>query len=164
MIRVHGAQPQGKPSGALGSTAPPQGVILIMCDTLRKDHLPMYGHKRDTSPNLAKLASQGALFLDNVTQATWTKVSTPSIMTGMYPKSHQVHDFQDRVSAAADTLVRHPIAGGLRDGILLIGLVYREIHQPATRLRGAAREHLGGGPEIFGEDRPRLRGSRHGLD
>ncbi len=112
VIRVHGAQPQGKPANALGSPNPPQGVILIMCDTLRKDHLTMYGHKRDTSPILANLASQGTLFLDNVTQATWTKVSTPSIMTGMYPKSHRVHDFQDRVSAAADTLAESYRAAG----------------------------------------------------
>ncbi len=104
VIRVRGRRPAAaQTAGGLGS-APPQGVILIMCDTLRRDHLPMYGYKRDTSPNLSKIASQGAVFLDNVSPATWTKVATPSIMTSLYPISHRVHDFTDRLSAAADTL------------------------------------------------------------
>lgn len=106
VIRVRGGRPAtSRAAGAaLGGTEPPQGVILIMCDTLRKDHLPMYGYGRGTSPNLARMASQGATFLDNVSQATWTKVATPSIMTSLYPISHGVHDFTNRISAAADTL------------------------------------------------------------
>jgi arylsulfatase A-like enzyme len=87
-------------------------VILIMCDTLRKDHLPMYGYNRETSPNLARMAAKSTLFMDNVTQATWTKVATPSIMTGLYPKSHQVHDFTHRLSAAADTIAESYRAAG----------------------------------------------------
>ncbi|MBI1786279.1 MAG: sulfatase [Acidobacteria bacterium] len=113
-IRVRGAAPATArtPGGALGRTPPPQGTILIMCDTLRKDHLPMYGYGRGTSPNLARMAAQGAVFLDNVSQATWTKVATPSIMTSLYPRSHQVHDFTHRLSAAADTLAESYRAAG----------------------------------------------------
>ncbi|MCW5977654.1 MAG: sulfatase [Bryobacteraceae bacterium] len=106
VIRVRGGKPAAalKAGAALGGVEPPQGVILIMCDTLRKDHLPMYGYPRDTSPNLARMASRGAVFLDNVSPATWTKVAAPSLMTSVYPVSHGVHDFTDRLSAAADTL------------------------------------------------------------
>jgi len=95
----------GRPAAeALGGVEPPRGVILIMCDTLRKDHLDVYGYQRETAPHLARLASQGALFLDNVSQATWTKVSTPSILTSLYPSSHRVLDFHQRLSPAAETL------------------------------------------------------------
>jgi len=106
VIRVHDARPTVERPAAesLGVAAPPRGVILMMCDTLRKDHLSMYGHERDTAPYLARMASEGALFLDNVSQATWTKVSTPSIMTSLHPTSHGVLDFPDRLPAAADTL------------------------------------------------------------
>ena len=72
----------------------------------------MYGYRRDTSPNLAKMAAQSALFLDNVAPATWTKVVTPSILTGLYPKSHQIHEFTHRLSAAADTLAESYRAAG----------------------------------------------------
>ena len=92
------------PSAQLGSAGPPQGVILIMADTLRKDHLDAYGYGRETAPVLNRLAQEGALFLDNVSQATWTKVSTPSILTSLYPISHRVRDFADRLPAAAQTL------------------------------------------------------------
>ena len=106
VIRVSGARPKtdGPAAEALGGAEPPQGVLLIMCDTLRKDHLSAYGHSRPTSPRLDAMAEGGALFLDNVSQATWTKVSTPSIMTSLYPLSHRVEDIPDRLSASATTL------------------------------------------------------------
>ena len=103
-IRTRGSAVTEARSTALGSVTPPLGVVLIMCDTLRKDHLTMYGYKRDTSPILAKVASQGTLFLDNIAQATWTKVSTPSLMTSLYPSSDGVRDVPDRLSASAETL------------------------------------------------------------
>lgn len=106
VIRGAGAGPPGRRphSTALGQVDPPQGVLLILADTLRKDHLPMYGYRRNTSPHLARLAARGALFRDTVTPATWTKVATPSLMTSLYPTSHQVRDFTDRLSPAAETL------------------------------------------------------------
>lgn len=104
-IRVRGAEPPAEnASAALGGADAPQGVILIMGDTLRRDHLEMYGYERETAPNLARMARNGALFLDNISQAAWTKVATPSIMTSLYPQSHRVHDIPDRISAAAVTL------------------------------------------------------------
>ena len=104
-IRRRGAQPSydGPAAAALGGPAPPQGVILIMIDTLRRDHLEVYGYERETAPNLARMAAQGALFLDNISPAAWTKVATPSIMTSLYPQSHRVHRVPDRLSAAAVT-------------------------------------------------------------
>ena len=104
-IRFRGAAlPQATAAAALGGVAPPRRVIFIMGDTLRKDRLAPYGHDRDTAPHLTRLASGGTLFLDNIAQATWTKASTPSIMTSLYPMSTGVHGVPDRLSAAATTL------------------------------------------------------------
>ncbi|HET6371841.1 MAG TPA: sulfatase, partial [Candidatus Polarisedimenticolia bacterium] len=83
---------------------PPRGVIVIWADTLRKDHLSVYGHERPTSPVLDRMAAEGALFTDCVAQATWTKVATPSLMTSLYPATHGVTDFSDRLPAAATTM------------------------------------------------------------
>ena len=82
----------------------PQGVILIVADTLRRDHLNMYGYKRETAPFMTRLASDGALFKDAISQATWTKVSQPSIMTSLYPSAHGVKDFTDKLPASANTM------------------------------------------------------------
>ena len=92
------------PAAQLGSGRPPRGVILMMADTLRSGHLDFYGHERETSPELRKLASLGVTFLDNISQATWTKASAPSIMTSLYPLSHRVRKSSDRLPAAANTL------------------------------------------------------------
>jgi arylsulfatase A-like enzyme len=90
----------------------PRGVILIQADTLRRDHLDAYGYSRQTAPVVARLAKDGALFRNYTVQATWTKVSTPTLMTSLYPMSHGVTDFPDHLPAAANTLAESYRAAG----------------------------------------------------
>lgn len=82
----------------------PQGVVLIVADTLRPDRLGVYGHQRPTAPVLARMASEGTLFRDVNSQGTWTKVSGPSLLTSMTPLSTGVRHFEDRLPASATTL------------------------------------------------------------
>jgi arylsulfatase A-like enzyme len=89
---------------AKASGDPPQGILLIWVDTLRRDHLEAYGYGRETGPSVRRMASEGTLFRDAVVQATWTKVSTPSLLTSLYPSTHGVHDFSDRLPISAITL------------------------------------------------------------
>ena len=81
-----------------------QGVIVIWADTLRWDHLDVYGYERETAPLITSMAKEGLLFHNLVTQATWTKVSTPSLMTSLYPSSHGVKALTDRIPAVATTI------------------------------------------------------------
>ena len=90
----------------------PLGVIVVMADTLRPDHMGVYGHTRDTTPALSRLAATGVRFDDAVAQATWTKTSTPSILTSLYPLAHGVLDVPDRLGSAAVTLAEVYRAGG----------------------------------------------------
>ncbi len=85
-------------------TAVPQGVILILADTLRRDHLDAYGYERPTAPVLAQLASEGALFSDTISQAPWTKPSVPSILSSLYASTHGVVDYTDRLPSSVVTL------------------------------------------------------------
>src|SRR4029079_18288669 len=82
----------------------PQGVILIHADTLRPDHLSLYGAKRDTTPFLKKAASEGVLFNHAMSQATWTKVSSSSFLTSLYPTTHGVKTQTDRLPGSVTTL------------------------------------------------------------
>jgi hypothetical protein len=91
-------------AAAAGPSGPPQGVIVIWADTLRRDHLDVYGYPRETAPHLRRMAEEGALFERCVVQATWTKVSTPSLLTSLYPTSHGVREFNDRIPSSATTL------------------------------------------------------------
>ncbi len=85
-------------------TPRPRGVILVLADTLRADRLEAYGNTRPVAPSLARLAQEGVLFRDAISQASWTKVSAPSLLTSLYPTTSGVRDFPDRLPSAATTL------------------------------------------------------------
>ena len=105
VVRVHGAEPSRASGGVSAAPAVrPRGIILIQADTLRRDHLDAYGYSRETAPVLKQLAGEGTLFKNYTTQATWTKVSTPTLMTSLYPSTHGVADFFDHLPASASTL------------------------------------------------------------
>ncbi|HVR96413.1 MAG TPA: sulfatase [Thermoanaerobaculia bacterium] len=64
--------------------AHPRNVLFILVDTLRADHLGVYGYGRDTSPNLDALAREAVLFADARSQASCTFPSVNSILTSRY--------------------------------------------------------------------------------
>jgi arylsulfatase A-like enzyme len=67
-------------------------VILITLDTVRADHLSVYGYNRETSPNIAKFSEDGIIFENTVCQVPITRPSHFSILTGRYPSSHGLTD------------------------------------------------------------------------
>jgi len=60
-------------------------VILITVDTLRADHLGVYGYRRNTSPHLDRFAKEGILFRQAFAHAPSTNPSLSSLMTSHYP-------------------------------------------------------------------------------
>ncbi|MGH9175010.1 MAG: sulfatase, partial [Vicinamibacterales bacterium] len=112
-VRRRGALPEPTAGGAAAALGrPPQGVIVVWADTLRQDHLDAYGYERKTAPALRQFATDGVLFRNSTAQATWTKVATPSMLTSLYPSTHGVADFNDRLPAAATTLAEVYRAAG----------------------------------------------------
>ena len=91
-------------ANASSPAATPRGVIWIHADTLRPDHLSMYGSQRDTAPFLRQLASEGTLFTRAMSQGTWTKVSTSSFLTSLYPTTHGIAAIPDRLPASVTTV------------------------------------------------------------
>jgi arylsulfatase A-like enzyme len=73
---------------AAAASAP--NVLLIIVDTLRSDHLASYGYERRTSPAIDALAAQGVLFENSFSTSSYTLPSHASILTGRYPRDHQV--------------------------------------------------------------------------
>jgi arylsulfatase A-like enzyme len=134
-------------SATLG--ARPKGVILIQADTLRRDHLDVYGHSRPTAPVLTRMAEEGVLFRNAISQASWTKVSTPSILTGLYPTTHGVQTLNDRLPAAATTIAEAYRAAGYAtlslSSIPFTGQ-YTNLHQGFEELHESASLPNRGGP------------------
>ncbi len=62
----------------------PRNVIVLLVDTLRADHLGVYGYGRDTSPHLDALAREAVLFEDARSQASCTFPSVNSLLTSRY--------------------------------------------------------------------------------
>ncbi|MDP6849526.1 MAG: sulfatase-like hydrolase/transferase, partial [Planctomycetota bacterium] len=48
-------------------------VLIVMVDTVRADHVSFYGYERETWPALGRLAKDGVVFENAITQAPWTK-------------------------------------------------------------------------------------------
>ncbi len=69
---------------------PRPDVVLVLIDTLRKDHLPAYGYARDTAPFLTRLAKKSVVFENAYTTAPWTAPATASLFSGRYPFQHGV--------------------------------------------------------------------------
>jgi arylsulfatase A-like enzyme len=129
----------------------PQGVILVWMDTLRRDHLPMYGYTRPTAPALARIAAEGTIFDDCIAQATWTKASGPSILTGLYPSTHGVQSFSDLLPSSATTIAEvYRQAGYATLGLETIQFVgkFSNQHQGFEELheQGSFPERQGGPP------------------
>ncbi len=73
----------------------PPNILLIIVDTLRADHLGLYGYHRDTSPNLDILAERSSVFERAYSHSPWTMPSVASILTGLEPREHGVSQWQD---------------------------------------------------------------------
>ncbi|MEM7052019.1 MAG: sulfatase [Acidobacteriota bacterium] len=67
---------------------PDQSLIILCIDTLRADHVGVYGYDRDTTPNLDRMSRAGAVFDDVIAQSNWTVPATASILTSLYPSQH----------------------------------------------------------------------------
>lgn len=88
-----------------------RNFVLVIIDTLSRDHLPCYGYRRPTAPTLARLASEGAV-ADGVSPTSWTKPAVASILTGLHPLRHQAIGGEDVLPAAAETLAERLKARG----------------------------------------------------
>jgi len=63
-------------------------IILITLDTVRADHLSLYGYTRLTTPKLDQWARQGVVFENAIASSSWTLPSHASIFTGLLPHQH----------------------------------------------------------------------------
>lgn len=104
VIRSHSPSALSTVANAASGKRKPRGVIFLVIDTLRKDHLNIYGYPRETLVYLKKFAEEGTAFSHDISQATMTKISTPSMVTSLYPLSHTVLGFDKGLPASAKTI------------------------------------------------------------
>ncbi len=79
-------------------------IVLISIDTLRADHLSVYGYGRETAPTLARLAREGIVADRFISHAPWTLPTHMSIFTGRRPWDHGVTSIETVLDAETTTL------------------------------------------------------------
>ncbi len=65
-------------------------VLFVVIDTLRADHLPAYGYRAGKTPHLDAFANDAVRFEQAYANASWTRPSFASLLTGRYASSHGV--------------------------------------------------------------------------
>ncbi len=101
-------------SGSHGSPAKGPPVILILADTLRRDHLQCYGYPESTSPQIDRLAREAVQFINSNTGGCRTVPSTTTLFTGTYPTTHGVMRQENIISESMVTLAEHFRMSGYR--------------------------------------------------
>ncbi len=99
---------------------PAANVVIVAIDTVRADRLGVAGYERDgksLTPNLDKLAGQGAYFKTVYAQAPNTPRSFPSIFASRYPSQIKVDkEFQNYANPLDENLFLFEVlkAAGLK--------------------------------------------------
>ena len=67
---------------------PGRPVVLISIDTLRRDHVSLYGYERQTTPGLDNLATESIVFEDAISTSSLTLPAHASLLTSLHPSAH----------------------------------------------------------------------------
>ena len=77
-----------------------RAVILVSIDTLRRDHVSLYGYPRLTTPGLSNFADDGVVFDDAVSTSSWTLPAHASLLTSLNPSFHGAVDLHQGLSSS----------------------------------------------------------------
>jgi len=136
---------------ACRAAPPPPNVVVILVDTLRADHLGVYGNRSGLTPFVDGFADRGIRYAHAYAGATWTLPSVASLFTSRWPSQHGVVNLASVLPATERTLASVlrergfatagflasrslPAAGGLGQGFE----VWEEVVEPGA-LQGSGR-------------------------
>lgn len=68
----------------------PRIVVMIVLDTLRRDHASLYGYARQTTPRLDQLAADAQVFTNAYSSTSWTLPAHVSLFSGKDLVGHGV--------------------------------------------------------------------------
>ena len=119
--------------GAKEPPPPSKHVVLVTIDTLRADHLGVYGSTDVATPNLDRLASEGAMARNAVVHAPLTRPSHVPLFTGRLPSEHGIRDNVSPAIAEDETVLAEVLQ---RNGFSTAGFVSSVV---LSRQSGLAR-------------------------
>lgn len=88
-------------------------LVIISLTNTRKDHLGIYGYKRNTSPNIDRFFADSLVFENYITPASWTLPVAASFFTSLFPYQHKVMErlpgtkFEGNISTLAEVFQKN---------------------------------------------------------
>ncbi len=126
-VRWHFMEDSKKPAGSFSFAVPVlerltarsrtvsfplKHIFLLTVEAFRSDHTSIRGYARETTPNLARIAAEGAWLDRHYVQAPYTRPSLSSMVTSLFPASLGVRDNVDFLPDTAVTMAERFAAGG----------------------------------------------------
>ena len=82
----------------LGANSP--NIIVLVFDAMSADNLSLYGYRRNTRPNLERLAQRSTVYHSHYSAGSFTTSGTASLLTGLYPWTHRAINQEGQVGPA----------------------------------------------------------------
>ena len=79
-------------SSAATSVGPRPNIVVVVVDDLRWDEFGAAGHTYLETPNIDRLAAEGALFENSFHAVPLCSPNRASLLTGQYPSRHGIID------------------------------------------------------------------------
>ena len=122
-------------------------VVLVLADTLRADHLGLYGYARDTTPQLDRFAARAVVFDNARAQAPCTFPSANSLLTSRDPSAFENQlELMIGIPAAIPSAAEILAQAGYRTLAVSASVVVRD-----TRSSNNFHGGFGRGFEVFDE-------------
>src|SRR5688500_6860060 len=75
----------------------PPNILFLSIDTLRADHMGLYGYGRNTTPAIDAWAKDAVVFENAQASASWTLPGLASVLTSFYTSTHRCWTFNSRL-------------------------------------------------------------------
>ncbi len=112
------------PRGSMETAEPPAAgapnLVLVVLDTVRRDHLSTYGYPLPTSPELTRLAGEGIRYDQARVNGMWSLPSHATFFTGDHPSLHGAHYEHWMLDEEQDTMAE-ALAGAGYQTICITG-------------------------------------------
>lgn len=82
-------------------------VIFLVVDALRPDHMGLYGYdkaREPTTPFLDEWSKDAFVFTHHHVNAPWTRPSTATMLTGLYPSKHRTQTDESKLPQGVRTV------------------------------------------------------------
>jgi arylsulfatase A-like enzyme len=98
-------------------------ILIISVDTLRPDHMSLYGYSRSTTPEVDKFFAKAEIYERAYSAEANTTPSVVSMLSGLYPSRHRLRLFYQRLEPNVYLLSDYLEAAGYQTAAIVSNFV-----------------------------------------